>query len=153
MTGTWYDRTAQYRAMLRGRHELFPTTETVHLTPPPFLKGCSERERQEFMVDAVHRVERETAQMHREKSTKPFGARAVLRLHPHSKPKALKSSPAPKIFAATREIFWELLNARRAKIAAYRAAAERLKRGETDVSFPDGCFPPRLPYVDSRAPT
>ena len=153
MDGTWFDRTAQYRAMLQGRHELFRCRETVELTPPPFLSGCSERERQQFMIDAVRQVERETAQLHREKGTKPIGARAVLRVHPHSKPEALKSSPAPKIFAATREVFWELLNVRRATVAAYRAAAERLKKGETDVSFPEGCFPPRLPYVESRAPT
>ena len=34
MQGTWYDRTAQYRARLRGENKLFPSTETVHLTPP-----------------------------------------------------------------------------------------------------------------------
>ena len=46
-----------------------------------------------------------------------------------------------------------MYNARQAKVADYRAAAKRLKRGETDVSFPEGCFPPRLPFVLSPAPT
>ena len=46
-----------------------------------------------------------------------------------------------------------MYNARKAKVADYRDAAKRLKRGETDVRFPEGCFPPRLPFVESRAPT
>ena len=41
---------------------------------------------------------------------------------------------------------------RKAKVAGYRDAANRLKQGETDVRFPEGCFPPRLPFVESRAP-
>ena len=46
-----------------------------------------------------------------------------------------------------------MYNARKAKVAAYRDAAERLERGEMDVRFPEGCFPPRLPFVTARAPT
>jgi hypothetical protein len=46
-----------------------------------------------------------------------------------------------------------MYNARKVKVAAYRDAAERLKQGDTDVRFPEGCFPPRLPFVESRAPT
>jgi hypothetical protein len=49
--------------------------------------------------------------------------------------------------------FWAMYNARKAKVAAYREAAERLKQGETDVSFPEGSFPPRLPFVKPWAPT
>ena len=32
MQGTWYDRTAQYRALKRGENKLYPSTETVHAT-------------------------------------------------------------------------------------------------------------------------
>ena len=42
---------------------------------------------------------------------------------------------------------------RKAKVAAYRDAAKRLRRGDTDVRFPEGCFPSRLPFVATRAPT
>ena len=34
-------------------------------------------------------------------------------------------------------------------VAAFRAAAERLRRGCNDVVFPDGCFPPPLPFCRS----
>ena len=91
--------------------------------------------------------------MHQETGTSPMGARAIRRQKPHAKPKAFKASPAPIIHAANPEDFWAMYNARKAKTAAYRDATSRLKRGETDVRFPEGCFPPRLPFVESRAPT
>jgi hypothetical protein len=34
-------------------------------------------------------------------------------------------------------------------VAAFRAAAERLKLGCKDAVFPDGCFPPPLPFCRS----
>ncbi len=153
LRGTWYDRTAQYRARLRGEHKLYPSTETVHLTPLPFLQGRSAEEQRAFYANAVREIELKTAQMHQENGTTPLGAQAIRRQKPHNKPKAFKASPAPIIHAANREDFWAMYNARKAKTTAYRDAAERLKRGETDVRFPEGCFPPRLPFVDSRAPT
>ena len=150
--GTWYDRTAQYRARQRGEHKLFPSTETVHLSPLPFLEGRSPDEQRAFVIDAVRQIEQETANNHRKRGTLPIGARVVRRQNPHDKPKEFKPSPAPIIHAATREEFWTMRHAREIKVAAYRAAAERLKKGETGVAFPAGCFPPPLPYVESRAP-
>lgn len=152
MQGTWYDRTAQYLASKRGQYELFPATETVRLSPLPFLEGRSLDEQQAFVTDAIRQVERKTARNHRENGTEPLGARAIRRQKPHHKPKELKSSPAPIIHAANREEYWAMRNARNAKVLAYRLAAEGLKRRETDVRFPAGCFPPPLPYVESRAP-
>ena len=46
-----------------------------------------------------------------------------------------------------------MYNARNVKVAAYRDAAKRLRRGDTDVRFPAGFFPPRLPFMETRAPT
>jgi len=151
--GTWYDRTSQYRAHLRGEYKRFPSSETVHLTPLPFLQERSVDEQRAFYVNAVREIEAKTAQMHQNNGTTPMGARAIRRQKPHDKPKAFKASPAPMFHAANREDFWAMRNARKAKVAAYRDASRRLKRGETDVRFPEGCFPPRLPFVQSRAPT
>jgi hypothetical protein len=41
----------------------------------------------------------------------------------------------------------ELWNAYSLFVAAYRDAAEKLKTGIRDVVFPQGCFPPSLPFV------
>jgi len=32
-------------------------------------------------------------------------------------------------------------------VVAYRKAADLLKEGHLDAPFPEGCFPPGLPYV------
>ena len=153
MKGTWYDRTAEYRARKRGQHETFPTTETVHLSPLPFLEGMNADEQRAFIVKAVRQIEEETAERHRIQGTRPLGAAAVRRQHPHDKPTELEPSPAPPFHAANPEEYRALREARALRVAAYREAAERLKKGELDVQFPDGCFPPHLPFVESRAPT
>ena len=93
MQGIWYDRTAQYRARLRGENKLFPSTETVHLTPLPFLQERSVDEQRAFYVEAVREIELKTAQMHQENGTTPMGARAIRRQKPHDKPKAFKAFP------------------------------------------------------------
>ena len=153
MTGTWFDRSAQYRAGLRGEYKESPSTEIVKLTPLPFLQDKSADEQRAFYVNAVREIEEKTAQRHKDNRTRPLGARAIRRQKPHDKPKAFKLSPAPLFHAANGEEFWTMYNARQAKVTAYRDAAERLKRGETDVSFPEGCFPPRLPFAKRRTPT
>ena len=150
MQGTWNDRTAQYRS---GGRKLFPSIETVHLTPLPFLQERSADEQRAYVVQTVHEIELETAEMHKQDGTRPMGADAVRRRNPYDKPLDFKTSRAPVIHAANPEDFWTMYKARKAKIEAYRVAAARLKQGETDVSFPEDCFPPRLPFVKARAPT
>ena len=41
-----------------------------------------------------------------------------------------------------REIYYTV-------VAAFRQAAEQLKTGCRDVPFPEGCFPPSLPFCRS----
>ena len=152
LTGRWFDRTAAYRAgRPRGDRE-FSSVETVHLSPMPFLAGRSAADQRQFMIDAVRQVEEETAEQQRASGTPPMGARLVMSQRPHAAPKNFTPSPAPRFHTATRKAYLELLEARRTKVSAYRAAAEKLKRGERDVEFPPDCFPPGLPFVEP-APT
>lgn len=157
LVGTWFDRTQEYRKNRRTRAgqeiEVFPSMQTVKLAPLPSIEDMSVDERQHWYVTAVREVEEETAQMHRSARTRPMGVPAILRQNPLSKPKDFESSPAPKFFALTREEFEAMRDVRRSKVNAYREAARRLKEGELDARFPEGCFPPRLPFVESRAPT
>ena len=148
MTGRWFDRTAAYRAgRPRGDRE-FSSVETVRLSPMPFLAERSAADQQRFVIDAVREVEEETAERHRSNGSRPIGARLVMSQRPHAAPKNFTPSPAPRFHASSRKRYQELLEARRNKVAAYRAAAERLKDGERDVEFPPDCFPPGLPFVE-----
>ena len=152
LTGTWYDRTAQYHAKLRGRNEVFPTTETVHLSPLPFLENLTSQQRQAFMVDAVREIEERTAATHEEQNTRPVGPRKILRRHPHDSPEEFHPSPAPPFCASSQAEFLALKEVRDSIIAAYRDASERFRRGEMNVEFPEDTFPPAPPFVETRAP-
>jgi putative transposase len=152
LEGTWYDRTAEYRARIRGERRTFPYPETVRLSPLPFLAGLTSLQQRKYVVDAVQQVEAETRERHEKNGSRPLGVRDVLKQHPHQKPEVFLKSPAPLFLTATREEYWRMRAAREATVAAYRNAAERLRRGETDVRFPVGSFPPPAPFVRMRAP-
>jgi len=152
LEGTWYDRTAQCRARLRGQRKLFPSVETVHISPLPFLEGLTAEQQRQFLVDAVRRVEAETRERRIEHKQPALGIRGVLDQHPHGKPEQFVRSPAPRFHAASFEELQQMKAARELMTAAYRDAAERLRRGDENVRFPAGCFPPPPPFVQTRAP-
>jgi len=152
LEGTWYDRTKEYRARLRGAPKPEPSTETVHLSPLPFLEGLSAERQRQFVVDAVRHVEEQTREQRREDARPSLGVRNILRQHPHDGPQTFKPSPAPLFHASTPQEYMEMRAARETLTAAYRLAAERLRKGERDVLFPAGSFPPRLPFVETRGP-
>ena len=58
-----------------------------------------------------------------------------------------KKSPAPRFHAATKAAREALRQAYGLFLAAFREAAERLKAGDPTARFPNGCFPPGLPFV------
>jgi hypothetical protein len=77
----------------------------------------------------------------------PFGAAKILAQAPETRPERVKKSPSPHLHAASkavRQIFYEGFAL---FVAAYRSAAEKLKRGDPHPGFPLGCFPPALPFV------
>ena len=77
----------------------------------------------------------------------PLGAAAVKSQHPHTRPQRVKKSPAPRCHAASREIRRQFYEAYSWFVAAFRTAAEKLKRGDPQPGFPVGCFPPGMPFV------
>ena len=73
---------------------------------------------------------------------------AILAQNPLQRPKKTKKSPAPAFHAASKAVRRELRDAYAWFVAAYRAAAEKLRAGVRDVVFPRGSFPPALPFVN-----
>jgi len=68
-------------------------------------------------------------------------------LNPHDRPRKLKKAPAPAFHAFTQAARRELIDAYGWFLGAYREAAEMLRGGNLGTSFPEGSFPPRLPFV------
>jgi hypothetical protein len=83
----------------------------------------------------------------RRTGAEPLGPKAILAQHPHSRPKRIKKSPVPFVHAASRAMRQFLYESYALFVAAYRAAAEKLRAGDPSPGFPVGCFPPALPFV------
>ena len=92
-------------------------------------------------------IESEVAARRKRTGAKPLGVAAVLAQNPLQRPKKTKKSPAPAFHAASKAVRLELRDAYAWFVAAYRAAAEKLRAGVRDVVFPRGSFPPALPFV------
>jgi hypothetical protein len=150
--GVWYNRTKEYRARQAGKDKVFPTKETVHLTPLPCWKHLQIEDLQKRHSDIICEIEEETTRRHRDQGTSPMGMERVLLQHPHTVPKDMKRSRAPQFFAATRKALEEMKEAYSFFLQNYRQAARRLKAGHLNVTFPIGSFPPPRPFVEAFSP-
>jgi len=148
MIGTWFDRTAECKALRRGQEfgaRDFATEETVVLTPLPCWAHLSRQAQVDAVRAIVASIEEEAA-TERELTQRPvIGAEAVVRQDPTTMPARSKKSPAPWFHAASRAARSLLRAAYDQFLGAYRQAAERLRAGDLTVEFPPGCFPPALP--------
>src|ERR687889_318998 len=101
----------------------------------------------ELVAGLVGEVEADAAAERKRTGREPLGAAAILRQHPHTCPNQSKRSPAPRFHAASKAAREALRKAYGLFLAAFREAAERLKGGDRTAMFPNGCFPPGLPFV------
>jgi hypothetical protein len=151
LKGTWFDRTKEYNARLRRSNDFDPKSctseETVVLSPLPCLRELSAEAYREFVAGLVREIEAEAAAERALTGRQPLGLEAILRQHPHTRPNRTKKSPAPLFHAATKAVRIALREAYGRFIAAFREAAERLRAGDRFARFPNGCFPPGLPFV------
>jgi REP element-mobilizing transposase RayT len=150
LEGLWFDRTQEYVARRRGEkfdplH--FATREILELDPLPCWKHLPEPERRRRIAALVENIELEAAVRRKKTGARPLGPAAILAQEPHRQPKKTKTSPAPAFHAASKAVRRELWNAYALFVAAYRDAAEKFKAGIRDVVFPQGSFPPSLPFV------
>ncbi|HEX9801259.1 MAG TPA: transposase [Thermoanaerobaculia bacterium] len=155
IAGRWFDRTLEYaacRKRLPTDPEAFVTVEELHLTPLPCwrdLPGESYRARIRELVGAI---EHEALARERATGKPPLGRDALFRQDPRQEPNRIKKGPAPLGHAASRAARDALREAYRIFVGTYRRAADRLRSGVTEALFPDGSFPPPLPFRLATAP-
>ena len=77
----------------------------------------------------------------------PLGPDAIRRQSPDTIPPRSKKSPAPLFLAASKRVRDDLRNAYYSFLAAFREAADELKAGNRNALFPEGSFPPAMPFV------
>lgn len=148
--GIWYDGTAAYRGGASGKQRpanAYEEREVIHLSPIPCWSHLAPDSYRRRVTELVKSIEQETVERHRRTETAPTGAAFVLARDPHEKPRAIKRDPAPSFHVASKKALLLLRAAYASFVIAYRAATDRLRRGEWPVHFPRGCFPPALPFV------
>ncbi len=150
LQGVWFDRTRESAADRRGeefdKYE-YATRLELRLDPLPCWAHLDPTQIRQRVAEMVEDIEQEAIEEHRRNGTEPKGREAVLREHPHYRPNRLKKSPAPSFHAVRRAAGKALRDAYNWFEALYREAADRLRDGERDVEFPEGSFPPGLPFV------
>jgi len=150
LQGLWFDRTQEYAARVRREkfHRLeYTTPEALRLEPLPCWRHLSGQRYRSRVAELITQIETETATRHATERTQPLGVKAILALNPHDRPRKLKKAPAPAFHAFTQAARRELIEAYGWFLGAYREAAEMLREGNLGTSFPEGSFPPRLPFV------
>ena len=165
MKGTWVDRTRLSKARAKGREvkeEDFTSEETLVLTPLPCLAHLSRESYRRFVLGLVRQIEEETEAKHKVDGTCPLGPEAVLAMKPRWRPLQVKESPRPWFFAFSEDWHKAMSAAMTAILLAYETAAEKLKkidwkdpdRGSklTEIRFPAGTFPSKLPFVREEVP-
>jgi REP element-mobilizing transposase RayT len=155
LSGTWHDRTAEFKARLRGENVLpgaFTTIYRVHLTPLPCWSDYSESRLRDACKTIVEAIETETLAIRKDTGRSCLGRELILAAHPHDRPTSSDSSPAPLVHASSGQVRRAFRAAYTAFVDAYRAAAACLRRREP-VEFPSNPFPPPGPFVSpSPAP-
>ena len=148
--GTWYDRTLEHNARLRGK-ELekgeSASREVVRLSPLPCWKHLAEEVYRARVAELVREINESAAAARAESLMTPLGADGVRAQNPETRPRKIKKSPAPFFHALRKKIRKALWEAYGLFFAAFREAAEKLRTGDRDAAFPVGSFPPGLPFV------
>ncbi|MEP7009394.1 MAG: hypothetical protein ABJC13_03650 [Acidobacteriota bacterium] len=96
------------------------------------------------MVDAIIK---KAAARRSETGIEPLGPAAILKQQQFSQPAKTKKSPAPLVHAASKQVRTQIRITYDWFVRAFREAAEFLRAGDRQARFPQGCFPPGLPFV------
>lgn len=155
VAGTWFDRSAEYRAQLNGvkfEPRDFASLETVRLSPLPTWRHAPEAVQTQRIAQIVEQIETASEANRRQTGTQPLGRTTILRQRPHERPTRSKRSPAPLIHAATKRVRLAWWRAYRFFVAAYRRASDAFRQGASNVTFPSHCFPPPPAFVGELLP-
>lgn len=155
LVGTWISRTTQWAARRRKGADASDRAHServeLHLDPLPCWEHLAEHEWRARVAEIVADIESEARAHHMREKTQPLGPRQVRKMHPHHAPEKVAWSPQPHVFARDPKRRKELWFVFSSVVTAFRDAADRLSRGEYRACFPEGTFPPGLPYVPTVA--
>lgn len=125
----------------------FATSEILELSPLPCWSHLTAEQYRARIAALVEEIIEEAQVRRKETGIAPLGPAGVLAQNPFSQPMKTKKSPAPLVHAISKKVRKELYAAYGWFVATFREAAEKLRAGDRRVRFPEGSFPPALPFV------
>ena len=125
----------------------YTTTLTAELKQLPCLRHLDWGGYIRFVTELIRDAEEEARRDRERRGVEVVGKEEILRHDPQTRPNRVKKSPAPPVHAASKRARLEWREVFGIFLLAYREAARLLKKGIQDVVFPEGCFPPGLPFV------
>ena len=158
LEGVWFNRTKEWAARQCGQefgYYDFATRYRVGFAPLPAFRGVAQEEYQAKVADLVREIETEGLQVRDGDSV--AGRRKILMQNPYEPPtKTTKHSPKPRFHYKTAEAGAGLWSEFREFVNVYLIASEMLRSGrrlpKAASFFPQGCYPPALPFIGSPAP-
>ncbi len=154
LAGIWYDRSAEYEADRRGRDvdpRAFLAEYALALEPLPCWRHLPAAEYRQRIAEMVYDIEVETARRIFLTGKIPRGPEVIRQQSPLELAIKPKKSPAPFCHAISKEARNQLREAYRLFVEAYRQASAQLRAGNRNARFPEGCFPPALPFARNDA--
>jgi REP element-mobilizing transposase RayT len=151
LTGLWVDRSLEARAGRRKQHadpSIYQRSYDVQLAPLPCWQALDRQEHRRLCRELVAHIERHLP----DREHPALGVDRILQEHPHSQPESLKRSPAPFVHASTaaRRKAFRLMYV--AFEEGFSDATHRMRSGELAVDFPEGSFPPPMPFREPPRP-
>ena len=125
----------------------------VVLAPLPCWQHQSEHSQRQAVRDLVADIDHQAAVERRATGKASLGVAAVLAQDPFYSPDEVEASPQPHFHAVDDNVLASLVEAWRHVLAAYALASAALRSGDRHARFPEGTFPPALPFVPFSDPT
>jgi len=152
LRGTWINRSEEFNARARGEKVRPSDHQTIHdiqLTPLPVLAGRTPDQCQAEFRRLMQEIRTEAVAVNKELGRTPIGAAKVLDQDPHHRPDSLDRSPAPFVHCKDRYQAIEFRFAYLAFVVGHCSATAHLHINAHQLThvFPEGAFPPALPFV------
>ena len=155
LEGVWFNRTKEWAARQCGKeygYYDFATRYRVGFAPLPAFRGLVQEEYQAKVADLVREIEEEGVKKRDGDSV--AGQRKILMQNPYVPPtKTTKRSPKPGFHYKTAVAGAKLWAEREVFMTQYLVASEILRSGKCRqaeaILFPQGCYPPALPFLGS----
>ncbi len=156
LEGYWFARSKEWAARNRGQEYGtydFATRYLIRFAQLPAFRYLSPEEYQDKIADLIREIEEEGDR--RRDGNSVAGVEKILAQNPFEPPtRQTKRSPRPRFHVASKSARDLLRDELEAFLARYGEATEALRAGNLEAAgwFPDGCFPPALPYTGPPPP-